>query len=53
MMRAIEAQLELEPADALALVSVAGDLRIGQAFGGMLLTLRLEMPLSLGIKPAA
>lgn len=45
-------QLGYEPADALALVSVAGDLRIGQAFGGMELTLRLEMPRSLGIVPA-
>lgn len=53
IMRAIEAQLGLEPADALALISIAGDLRVGQAFGGMPLTLRLEMPLGLGIKPAA
>lgn len=44
MVSLIERRLGLAPADALALVSVAGDLRIGQAFGGMDLTLRLEMP---------
>lgn len=43
MVSLIERRLGLAPADALALVSVAGDLRIGQAFGGMDLTLRLEM----------
>ena len=51
MLQAIEAQLGLEPADGLALISVAGDLRIGQAFGGMPLTLRLELPASLGLRP--
>ena len=47
----LETQLNYEPADALALISVIGDLRIGQAFGGMELTLRLEMPRSLGMVP--
>ncbi len=51
MMRALEHQLQLEPAEALALISAVGDLRIGQAFGGMELTLRLEMPRSLGLRP--
>lgn len=52
MMRVLESQLGLEPGDAIALMSVAGNLRIGQAFGAMELTLRLEMPRSLGIVPA-
>lgn len=52
MMRVLESQLGLEPADAMALISVAGNLRIGQAFGGMEMTLRLEMPRTLGIVPA-
>jgi amidase len=52
MMRALEQQLGLEPAEALALISAAADLRIGQAFGGMELTLRLEVPRSLGLHPA-
>ncbi len=51
MMGALEHQLGLEPAEALALISAVGDLRIGQAFGGMELTLRLEMPRSLGLRP--
>jgi amidase len=51
MLAALEDQLGLEPAEGLALVSVAGDLRVGQAFGGMELTLRLEMPASLGLRP--
>ena len=51
VVRVLETQLGYEPADALALISVAGDLRIGQAFGGMEMTLRLEMPRSLGIVP--
>ncbi len=51
VVRVLETQLGYEPADALALISVAGDLRIGQAFGGMEITLRLEMPRSLGIVP--
>ena len=52
MMRVLESQLGLEPGDAIALMSVAGNLRIGQAFGAMEMTLRLEMPRSLGIVPA-
>lgn len=44
MVDLIERRLGLEPAEALGLVSAAGDLRIGQAFGGMDLTLRLELP---------
>jgi len=52
MLAALEDQLGLEPAEGMALISVAGDLRVGQAFGGMELTLRLEMPASLGLVPA-
>ena len=52
MMRALEQQLGLEPAEALALISAVADLRVGQAFGGMELTLRLEVPRSLGLHPA-
>ena len=52
IMRPLEQQLGLEPAEALALISAAADLRVGQAFGGMELTLRLEVPRSLGLHPA-
>lgn len=52
MVRVLETQLGYEPADAVALISVIGDLRIGQAFADMEMTLRLEMPRSLGIEPA-
>jgi hypothetical protein len=33
-------------------VSIAGDLRVGQAFGAGDLSLRLELPASLGLVPA-
>jgi amidase len=49
---ALEQQLGLEAAEAMALVSVAGDLRVGQAFGGGELSLRLELPAALGLVPA-
>lgn len=49
---ALESQLGLQPAEGLALISAVGDLRVGQAYGGMPLTLRLEMPSSLGLRPA-
>jgi len=51
MLAVLECQLDLEPAEGLALISIAGDLRVGQAFGGMEMTLRLEMPASLGLQP--
>jgi amidase len=44
MLALVERRLGLAPADGLALISVAGDLRVGQAFGHMDLTLRLELP---------
>jgi acetamidase/formamidase len=53
MVTLAEQRLNLEPAEALALVSVAGDLRVGQAFGGMPMTLRLEMPRIPGLHPLA
>jgi amidase len=42
-------RLALEPAEALALLSAVGDLQIGQAFGGMEVTLALALPRSLGV----
>lgn len=54
MVVALESRYGMEPAEALALLSVAGDLRIGQAFGGAIpLTLRLEVPRSWGLEPGA
>jgi amidase len=50
--RPLEDQLGLEPAEALALLSLVGDLRVGQAYGGPQMTLRLELPTSLGVRPA-
>jgi len=50
MLSLIERCLGLDPADGLALISVAGDLRVGQAYGGMDMTLRLEMPLLPGLE---
>lgn len=44
MLDLVEGRLGLAPAEGLALISAAGDLRVGQAFGGMDLTLRLELP---------
>ena len=41
----LERRLGMEAAEALALVSVAADIRIGQAFGGALpMTVRVEIP---------
>jgi amidase len=51
MLAALESQLGMRPAEALALLSAVGDLCIGQAFGGMDMTLRLEVPKSLGLRP--
>ncbi len=51
MLDALEAQLGLRPAEALALLSVAGDLRLGQAYGAEVTTVRIELPASLGLRP--
>jgi len=50
---ALEEQRGLSPAESLMLISAVGDLRPGQAFGGMPLTLRLEMPRALGLVPGS
>lgn len=48
----LERDLGIEPAEALALLAGAGDLRIGQAMGGAIpLTLRLEIPKWEGVNP--
>lgn len=51
MLRTLETQLRLEPAEALGLLSLAGDLRVGQCYGADETTLRLEVPTSLGLVP--
>ena len=52
MVAALVTALHLRPAEALQLLSVAGRLRIGQAYGGDLeLTLRLEVPRWPGLQP--
>jgi acetamidase/formamidase len=55
MMTALERAHRLEPAEALALVSAAGNLRLGHASGSADLTLRLELPRTLAptIAPGA
>lgn len=52
MLRVLESQLSLEPAEAFALISAIGDLRIGQSCGTLPLTLRLELPRTLNLFPA-
>jgi amidase len=49
-LEALERDLGLEPAEALALLSASADLRVGQAFGGMEPTLRLELPPLAGLQ---
>jgi amidase len=52
-MTLLERDLDIEPAEALALLSGAADLRIGQAMGGAIpMTLRLEIPKWEGVNPA-
>ncbi len=51
MIRSLGAARGLEPADALGLLSLAGDLRIGQAYGASDITVRLEIPAALGARP--
>jgi amidase len=51
LLSATTRSLGLQPAEAMALISVAGDLRIGAAWGAPEYTLRLEMPSSIGITP--
>lgn len=48
----LERDLGMEPAEALALIAGAGDLRIGQSMGGAIpMTLRLEIPKWEGVNP--
>jgi amidase len=47
----LEATRSLAPADALALLSVCANLRVGGAWGGPQVTTRLELPRSLGAIP--
>lgn len=51
MMTAIERSLGMTPGEALALLSIVGDLRIGQSYGSGPMTLRLEIPRDLGVSP--
>lgn len=53
MIRSLSKSLELSPSDALALMSMAANLRVGQAFGGSFVTLRLELPLDIPLVPCA
>ena len=48
----LERDLGMEPAEALALLAGAGDLRVGQSMGGAIpMTLRLEIPKWDGVRP--
>jgi amidase len=51
MLNALTAQLELEPADAMTLISLLGDLRLGAAWGAPEITVRLELPAATGVRP--
>jgi acetamidase/formamidase len=44
MLKLMVAGLAISSTEAMMLISIAGDLRIGQACGNMEMTLRLEMP---------
>jgi amidase len=48
----LEDSLALSPADALALLSITSDIRVGAAWGGPQTTVRLEIPAHLGVAPA-
>lgn len=49
---ALERRFGLEPGDALALVSLVGDLRPGGSWGGPQENARIELPAHLGVRPA-
>lgn len=52
VMTVLERDLGMEPAEALALLAGAADLRIGQSMGGTIpMTLRLEIPKWEGVNP--
>jgi len=50
-MKLLEDSFALAPADALALLSLSSDIRIGAAWGGPQVTVRLEIPEHLGVAP--
>lgn len=52
MVTALERSFGIEAAEAMALLSVAGDMRMGQTMGRGPMTLRLELPRFPGLKPA-
>ncbi|GGM61859.1 acetamidase/formamidase family protein [Dactylosporangium sucinum] len=51
-MRLLESTRSLVPGDALALLSVCADIRVGGAWGGSQVSARLELPRSLAAIPA-
>jgi amidase len=52
MVTALERSFGIEAAEAMALLSVAGDMRMGQTMGRGPMTLRLELPRFPGLEPA-
>ncbi|MFN8623507.1 MAG: acetamidase/formamidase family protein [Chloroflexota bacterium] len=52
LVTALERSFGMEPAEAMALLSVAGDMRMGQTMGRGPMTLRLEVPRFDGLEPA-
>jgi amidase len=52
LVAALERAYGMEPAEALALLSLAGDMRMGQTMGRGPMTLRLEVPAWPGLRPA-
>jgi len=50
-MKLVEEKLSLEPADALALLSLCGNIRVGGFYGAPHVTTRLEIPRHLQIAP--
>lgn len=51
MVSALERSYGIEPAEAMALLSIAGDMRMGQTMGRGPMTLRLELPRFPGMVP--
>jgi acetamidase/formamidase len=52
LVTALERSFGMEPAEAMALLSVCGDMRMGQTMGRGPMTLRLEVPRFPGLEPA-
>jgi acetamidase/formamidase len=52
LVTALERSFGMEPAEAMALLSIAGDMRMGQTMGRGPMTLRLEVPAWPGLRPA-